>query len=164
MSRQCSLPARWRDGVIERRTQHASRPQTAAPAAQHPSSPDARGRGSRRNPSKVRYCSLEPRVCDGRRDAHERRTSDRPARLMKRRKTRARPRAKKMCARFFVIKKIIIKIKKRRLTSRRVRYFRIRESYHFWLLRKTSRDPVIQGWICSLAVRGTVFRSKDLGN
>ena len=55
-------------------------------------------------------------------------------------------------------------IKKRRLTSRRVRYFRIRESYHFWLLRKTSRDPVIQGWICSLAVRGTVFRSKDLGN
>ena len=93
------------DGVIERRTQHASRPQTAAPAAQHPSSPDARGRGSRRNPGKVRYCSLEPRGCDGRRDAHERRAADRPPRLMKRRKTRARTartaRAKKMCVHLF---------------------------------------------------------------
>ena len=39
---------------------------------------------------------------------------------------------KKMCARIKTTKKIK-KNKKRRLTSRRVRYFRIRESYHFWL-------------------------------
>ena len=112
------------DGVIERR-QHASRQQTAHLQR---STRAHRTRAAAVAGETQAKCATGTSRGDGRRDAHERRTADRPARLMKRRKTRARK--KKLCMRVFSNKNKKRKTKKRRLTSRRVRYFRIRESYH----------------------------------
>ena len=72
------------DGVIERR-QHASRQQTAH-LQRSTRAHRTRGRGSRRNAGKVRYCSLDLRGFDGRRDAHERFAQTAQVKLNKKKK------------------------------------------------------------------------------